>query len=219
MRPARGSSDVTSVKTNFKGPASAFFCRRGACRVPGAEYATQRVVRERWHRSLRDGWASGPIFYLYGRNMDGIHDKLTAMAEPAVTSLGYELVGLEYRPNKSEGLLRIYIDSAAGVTLEDCELVSHQISGLLDVEDPIQGAYRLEISSPGLDRPLFKAADFERFAGVEARIRLTGLWDGRRKFRGILRGVQDGHVLIEEEGAEYAVPLDRIDRANLVPDV
>ena len=151
--------------------------------------------------------------------MDGIHDKLTAMAEPAVTSLGYELVGLEYRPNKSEGLLRIYIDSATGVTLEDCEVVSHQISGLLDVEDPIQGAYRLEISSPGLDRPLFKAADFERFAGVEARIRLTGLWDGRRKFRGILRGMQDGHVLIEEEGTEHAVPLDRIDKANLVPDV
>lgn len=151
--------------------------------------------------------------------MDGIHEKLTAMAEPAVSSMGYELVGVEYRPNKREGLLRIYIDSAAGITLEDCEAVSHQISGLLDVEDPIQGAYRLEISSPGLDRPLFKTADFERFAGVEVRVRLSGLWEGRRKFRGILRGVRDARVLIEEEGTEYAVPLDRIDKANLVPDV
>ena len=195
-----------------------FFVTGGARRVPGADYATQRVVPG-WHRSLSNGWASRPIFCLYGKKMDGIHEKLTAMAEPAVTAMGYELVGLEYRPNKREGLLRIYIDSAAGITLEDCEAVSHQISGLLDVEDPIQGAYRLEISSPGLDRPLFKAADFERFAGAEARLRLTGLWEGRRKFRGILRGVRDAHVLIEEEGVEHVVPLDRIDKANLVPDV
>lgn len=151
--------------------------------------------------------------------MDAIREKLTALAEPAVASMGYELVGLEYRPNKREGLLRIYIDSAAGITLEDCEAVSHQISGLLDVEDPIRDAYRLEISSPGLDRPLFKTADFDRFAGAEVRLRLTGLWEGRRKFKGILRGVRDAMVVIEEQGTEYAVPLERIDKANLVPDV
>lgn len=151
--------------------------------------------------------------------MDGIQHRLTALIEPAVTAMGYELVGLEYRPNRKEGLLRIYIDSAPGITLGDCEAVSHQLSGVLDVEDPIQGAYRLEISSPGLDRPLFKATDFERFVGAEARVRLNGLWHGRRKFRGVLHGVQDACVLIEEQGTEYAVPLDRIDKANLVPDV
>lgn len=151
--------------------------------------------------------------------MDAIHDKLTTLAEPAVAAMGYELVGVEYRPNKSEGLLRIYIDAADGITLEDCEAVSHQISGVLDVDDPIPGAYRLEISSPGLDRPLFKAADFERFAGCEVRIRLLSLWEGRRKFRGTLGGLRDGSAIIEEEGVEYAVPLERIDKANLVPDV
>lgn len=151
--------------------------------------------------------------------MDAIHDKLTTLAEPAITAMGYELVGLEYRPNKSEGLLRIYIDAADGITLEDCEAVSHQISGVLDVDDPIPGAYRLEISSPGVDRPLFKAADFERFDGCEVRIRLLSLWEGRRKFRGTLRGLRDGSAIIEEDGVEYAVPLERIDKANLVPDV
>ena len=151
--------------------------------------------------------------------MDGIQQKLTGFIEPAVTAMGYELVGLEYRPNKREGLLRVYIDSPQGIALEDCEAVSHQVSGLLDVEDPIRDPYRLEISSPGIDRPLFKAADFERFAGAEVRVRLTGLWEGRRKFRGMLHGVRDAHVLIEEQGTEYEVPLDQIDKANLVPDI
>ncbi len=168
---------------------------------------------------LSIGWALGPIFYLYGLNMDGIQQQLTALIEPAVVAMGYEVVGVEYRPNRGEGLLRVYIDAPAGIALDDCEAVSHQVSGLLDVEDPIPSSYRLEISSPGVDRPLFKAADFERFAGAEARLRLTGLWDGRRKFRGVLRGVQDACVVIEDEGIEYAVPLDRIDKANLVPDV
>ncbi len=151
--------------------------------------------------------------------MDGLRDRLTELIEPALLSLGYELVGLEYRPNRREGLLRIYIDAARGVTLEDCELVSHQVSGLLDVEDPIQASYRLEISSPGLDRPLFKAADFDRFAGAEVRLRLVGLYEGRRKFRGILRGLQEHYVVIDEESGTWRVPLEQVERANLIPDV
>ncbi|WP_290648108.1 ribosome maturation factor RimP [Aquisalimonas sp.] len=151
--------------------------------------------------------------------MERMQHTLTALIEPAVTAMGYELVGLEYRPSRRNGLLRVYIDAPAGITLADCEAVSHQVSGVLDVEDPIQGSYRLEISSPGVDRPLFNALDFERFAGAEARVRLHGLWEGRRKLCGILHGVQDGCVMIEEHGTHYAVPLERIDKANLVPDV
>lgn len=151
--------------------------------------------------------------------MEQISETLTALVEPVVTAMGYELVGVEYHPGRRDGLLRIYIDTETGVTLNDCTRVSHQISGLLDVEDPIQGSYRLEISSPGLDRPIIKPADFDRFAGSEVRVKLNGLWEGRRKIRGTLKGLRDGHVLIEEDGVAYVVPLDRIDKSNLVPDV
>lgn len=138
---------------------------------------------------------------------------------PIVERLGYELVGLDYRPQAGKGLLRVYIDAVAGVTLDDCERVSHQISGLLDVEDPIQGAYTLEVSSPGLDRPLFRPEDFSRFAGRRARVQLHTLQDGRRKYTGVLRGLRGDAVLIEEDGAEAAVPWDNIAKANLEPDL
>jgi len=155
--------------------------------------------------------------------MDRISETLLALLEPVVTVMGYELVGIEYHPGRKDGLLRVYIDTPAGaeegVTLEDCTRVSHQISGVLDVEDPITGQYRLEISSPGLDRPLMKAADFERFAGEQARLKLNQLWEGRRRIQGVLKGLEDGHVLIDEEGQVHAVPLDRIEKSNLVPDV
>lgn len=151
--------------------------------------------------------------------MERISESLTALLEPVVTAMGYELVGVEYRPGRSEGLLRIYIDTDTGVTLDDCTRVSHQISGVLDVEDPIPGSFRLEISSPGLNRPLMKPADFDRFAGADVLVKLNELWEGRRKIRGTLRGLRDDHVLVEEEGATHAVPLDRIEKSNLVPDV
>lgn len=150
--------------------------------------------------------------------MEQAGDRLTRLFEPVITSMGYELVGVQYKPSRGEGLVRVYIDSEEGVTVDDCALVSHQVSGLLDVEDPVPGHYRLEISSPGLDRPLFTAAHFQRYAGHEARVRLRGRWEGRRNLRGTLRGYEDGRVLIDENGTSYAVPAEVIDRANLVPD-
>ncbi|MGA7799547.1 MAG: ribosome maturation factor RimP [Gammaproteobacteria bacterium] len=142
---------------------------------------------------------------------------LMALIEPAVTALGCELVGVEYVSGSS--LLRVYIDRPEGVTLDDCEAVSYQISGLLDVEDPVPGHYSLEVSSPGLDRPLFKAGDFERFAGQQVRIRLGVPIDGRRNFKGLLRGLRQDDVVIEEDGQEVRLPLERIEQARLVPDV
>ena len=138
---------------------------------------------------------------------------------PVIDRLGYELVGLDYRPQAGKGLLRVYIDAPAGVTLDDCERVSHQVSGLLDVEDPIQGAYILEVSSPGLDRPLFRPEDFSRFAGHRVRVQLHTLQEGRRKYTGVLRGLRGDTVVIDEDGHEAAVPLDNGARANLVPEV
>lgn len=145
--------------------------------------------------------------------------KLRKLLEPVISAMGYELVGLEYQSRGKSGVLRIYIDKEGGVNLDDCQRVSYQVSGVLDVEDPIPGRYTLEISSPGLDRPLFTAEDFIRFAGRLATIRLNPPLQGRRKFTGVLRGVRDGNVLLNEEGQEISLPLDRIERARLVPNV
>ena len=143
--------------------------------------------------------------------------ELRELLEPAVTVMGFELVGVEFIPGR-RGLLRLYIDGENGVTVDDCQAVSHQVSGVLDVEDPIRGQYSLEISSPGLDRPLFRATDFERFAGQEIRVRLTAPRDGRRKFRGVLLGLRDGRVVMKVDDQELLVSLDEIDEARLVPD-
>ena len=143
--------------------------------------------------------------------------ELRKLLEPAVSALGFELVGVEFVSGR-RGLLRLYIDSEDGVTIDDCQAVSHQVSGLLDVEDPIQGQYSLEVSSPGLDRPLFRAADFERFAGHEVSLRLVAPVEGRRKFRGVLLGLRDGRVVVQVEEQELVVALEEIDAARLVPD-
>jgi len=143
--------------------------------------------------------------------------ELRKLLEPAVTALGFELVGVEFVHGK-RGLLRVYIDSEDGVTIDDCQAVSHQVSGVLDVEDPIPGQYSLEVSSPGLDRPLFHARDFERFAGHEVRLRLSVPVNGRRKFKGTLLGFRGEQVVVQTEDEELMVSLDEIDQARLVPD-
>jgi len=143
--------------------------------------------------------------------------ELRKLIEPAVRALGFELVGVEFSTGQS-GLLRVYIDSEDGISADNCEAVSHQVSGLLDVEDPIPGRYALEISSPGLDRPLFQARDFERFTGSTVRLRLVSPLNGRRKFKGVLMGMKDNHVVVQVEDAELIVTLDEIDQARLVPD-
>ena len=145
--------------------------------------------------------------------------ELIAIIEPAVTGLGYELVGVEHLPQGRHSLLRIYIDSEDGVTVDDCGRVSHQVSGVLDVEDPIRGPYTLEVSSPGLDRPLFTAEHFQRFAGNRVKIQLRAPQQGRRKFSGMLHGMRDEAVVIEQDGEELALPIGAIEKANLVPDL
>jgi ribosome maturation factor RimP len=145
-----------------------------------------------------------------------------AIVEPVVTSLGYELVGTEFLTQGRSGLLRVYIDVEGGITLDDCQRVSHQLSGVLDVEDVIKGQYQLEVSSPGLDRPLFTLEHFERFTGHKAKLKLITPINGQRKFRGILGGVKDNQVILEiedGEGGEIALPLGAIDKANLIPEI
>lgn len=141
------------------------------------------------------------------------------MLEPAIRSLGYELVGVEYQAGgKGGGLLRVYIDNEQGITADDCQKVSYQVSGVLDVEDPIPGHYTLEVSSPGLDRILFKPADFERFAGQRVKLRMATPIEGRRRFTGRIAGLQGRNVVIVQEGLEISLPFEQVETARLVPE-
>lgn len=145
---------------------------------------------------------------------------LRDLLEPAITALGCELVGVEYHPSGKHSLLRVYIDRPEGVTVDDCSAVSYQVSGLLDVEDPIPGHYTLEVSSPGLDRPLFQARDFERFAGQQIKLRTRFPIEGQRNFRGLLRGLHEQQVVIEEQdGKRVSLPLEQVEQARLVPEI
>ena len=144
---------------------------------------------------------------------------LSELFEPIVESMGYELVGVELLGAGDHCTLRIYIDRNDGVNLDDCAAISHQVSGILDVEEPIKQAYDLEVSSPGIDRPLFKLADYERFTGKTARIKLTVGLLGRKNFKGQLQGVADSKlVTIEVDGEVFDLPYADIAKANLVGD-
>ena len=143
---------------------------------------------------------------------------LWALIEPVVSGLGYEVVDIEFRPHPRDGLLRVFIDQESGIQLEDCEAVSRQLSAMLDVEDPVPGHFNLEVSSPGLDRPLRKAEDFERFAGETVKIKLSmPTIEGQRNFTGKLLGLKDNEVLLEVDGETNYLPLGGIHKARLVP--
>ena len=145
-------------------------------------------------------------------------DKLATLLQPLVEDLGYEFVGLERSSNPKNPVLIIYIDSPDGIAVEVCEKVSREVAALLDVEDPIPGQYRLEVSSPGLDRPLFTLAHFGQFTGESAQITLYAPQDGRRKFKGQILGTDVGQVRIDQDGVEVTLDLGNIAKARLVPD-
>jgi ribosome maturation factor RimP len=152
--------------------------------------------------------------------MSSVQDRLIGMLEPLVETLGYELVLLEYAPHRGSSLLRLFIDAPTGVSLDDCEKVSREVASRLDVEDPIPQNYRLEVSSPGLDRPLVKPAHFEKFAGQVVKIQmLAPQQGGRRKFQGVLRGLRNDQVLLDTSDAgTVELALGQVERARLVPD-
>jgi ribosome maturation factor RimP len=160
-------------------------------------------------------------------------ETLIEMLTPAVTACGFELWGIEFFQQGRHSVLRVYIDGDApravaegeeaeasagrGVSVEDCSAVSHQVSGVLDVEDPIAGEYTLEVSSPGWDRPLFTLPQYARFIGAVAAIRLTAPLNGRRKFTGPIQGVTTTDVLVLVDEVAVSIPFLSIDKANIVP--
>lgn len=138
---------------------------------------------------------------------------LQTLIEPTLTGMGYELVALE---RAGAGLLRLYIDKPEGIVVDDCVRVSNQLTRMFLVENV--DYERLEVSSPGLDRPLVKAADFVRFAGQRAMVKLHAPLEGRKRFIGILRGESDGILQLEVDGNMVSIPLPDIDSAKLSPD-
>jgi ribosome maturation factor RimP len=151
-------------------------------------------------------------------------NEIAALLAPTVASLDLELLGVEYLPAPGGALLRLYIDVPADagddrmVGIEDCEAVSREVSAQLDVADPISGHYTLEVSSPGVDRPLFTAAQFARFAGESTKATLKLPQDGRRRLQGTILRVDGDTVVFEVDGSEFAVRVDNIEKAKLVPD-
>ena len=137
---------------------------------------------------------------------------------PTLDGMGYEVVRVQLSGGRQHPRLQVMAERAdqKGMTVDDCAEISRAVSALLDVEDPIAGAYELEVSSPGIDRPLTRARDFERFAGHEAKIEMRGSVDGRRRFRGLLKGLEDGCAVLEMEGETLKLPVDDVERAKLV---
>ena len=143
--------------------------------------------------------------------------ELEQLLEPTVTGLGYELWGLEYLSGGNRATLRVYIDTPDGVTLGDCERVSHQLNGVLDVDDPVRTVDTLEVSSPGLDRKLFKPHQYAAYIGRAVDLRLRFPLEGRRKFVGQIDGVQGGDVTLRMDDITRTVPLEQVLRARVVP--
>ncbi|WP_026317928.1 ribosome maturation factor RimP [Algicola sagamiensis] len=149
--------------------------------------------------------------------MAKLEDQLTEMLTPAVEAEGFELLGIEFIRAK-QSTLRLYIDHENGINVDDCAVVSHQVSAVLDVEDPISTEYTLEVSSPGMDRPLFKQTHYEAVVGEEISLRLNMPQDGRRKFKGELKRVENDMLVIDVDGTEFMLMLGNVEKANLVPN-
>jgi ribosome maturation factor RimP len=148
--------------------------------------------------------------------MAGRDEVIRNIVEPVVAALGYQLWGIEYLGQGRHSLLRIYIDKEGGINIDDCAEASRQVSAILDVEDPISSEYTLEVSSPGLDRMLFTLDQFKAYAGSQVKLRLTGNFEGRRNFNGVIKSVVDSSIVLMAGEDEFVFPFEMIEKANVV---
>lgn len=147
-----------------------------------------------------------------------VSTQISQLVSNVVEPMGYELVGCELLSQGRGGtVFRVYIDHDNGISVDDCADVSHQLSGMLDVEDPISGNYHLEVSSPGLDRPLFEPAHYDRFIGETIAVKTLSPIDGRKKFKGRLLSRQEQEITMQVDGSPVSIPLDQVEKARLVP--
>jgi len=148
------------------------------------------------------------------------NEELTELLAPVIADLGLECLGVEYSPSHGNSLVRVYIDAAdRPVTVDDCEIVSRQVSATLDVHDPVQGRYTLEVSSPGIDRPLYTPQHFARFIGQSAKVEVNLPVNGRRRFSGPIRAVENGTISLEQDGVVVAIAHGNVQKARLVPEL
>ena len=145
-------------------------------------------------------------------------DQLSELIRPVVEALGCELWGIEHLPAGRHSTLKIYIDSPRGIDVEDCARISRQVSSLLDVEDPVKGEYTLEVSSPGMDRRLFRLEQYPAYVGAKIQLRLKRPYEGRRKYAGQLRGIEGDEIVLGQADEEIIFPFEEIERANVVPE-
>ena len=141
---------------------------------------------------------------------------LESLFDPIISGLGYQLWGIEYRSSQKHALMKIYIDHEDGVTLDHCSEVSHHVSAVLDVEDPIAVPYTLEVSSPGVERPLLKLAHYQRYLGSEIKVRLAWALEGRKNFRGELTKVELDNITMMVDDVEVSFSVDAVKRAHLI---
>ncbi len=153
--------------------------------------------------------------------MKKIDPVLNARLETLLVSMGYDYIGAEILPMNGSKVFRIFIDTPTGVSVEDCSKVSRQVSAMMDVEDPFQSRYSLEVSSPGIDRPLFELKHFEQHVGSQVKIRLQSPINQQRQFKGILKQVvgESIHLLVEGSEKEVVLPYAAVDKANIIGDV
>lgn len=143
--------------------------------------------------------------------------QIEAMLAATVAELGFDLWGVEYISQGRHSLLRVYIEKQGGISVDDCALVSEHVGAVLDVEDPVSVEYTLEVSSPGADRLLFRSEHYQAYIGEVVEVRLRHPFEGRRKFKGVLSGLEGEEIVVQVDDHEYLLPLDTIDKANVVP--
>lgn len=143
--------------------------------------------------------------------------QITQMLRATVEALGFELWGVEYLSQGRHSLVRVYIDREEGINVDDCALVSEQVSAVLDVEDPVTGEYTLEVSSPGMDRLLFELEQYPPFVGEVLELKLRSAFEGRRKFKGVLKGLEGEDIVLQVDDHEYLLPHSAVDKARVQP--
>ena len=150
-----------------------------------------------------------------------LRDTLTTLLQPVIEGLGYELWELEFQPGRGNGLLRLYLDTEAeaGITVDDCERVSRAVSDVLDAQDPIPGNYTLEVSSPGIERPLRTARHFAPYAGETVFVEMVHVVDERRRFKGRLVAADEATIEVEVDGRTHRLPIAGIRKAHLAPEI
>lgn len=166
------------------------------------------------------GWAGGPPFFIRARDRSlSTEDRVAALIEEPLKSMGYELVRVQMTGAAKRATLQVMAERTDGVamTIDDCTEISRALSPILDVADPIAGAYALEVSSPGIDRPLIRPKDFEAWKGFEAKLETKAPVNGRKRFKGLLMGLEGDEVLLkDEEGVDHRLPLSGLAKAKLV---